>query len=279
MLIGKNSFIGKQVLRNFANQNINCVSLGREDLDLTSSSAHLKLKEFLREGDTIVAISAVVPCKSIQDFLKNVIIAENLAKAFSAIKLRQIVNISSDAVYPETDNLINEEVLPSPSTIHGLMHFSREMIIDSLKNIPICHIRPSSIYGIGDPHNSYGPNRFIREAVINKEITLFGEGTELRDFISVTEVASLITRVVSKGSVGVYNAVSGEAITFLEIANAIASISKIRIHRLKSDIVSPKNNRREFNAIKSQTEFPLIVQEKSIDSIINLHKQFMKITC
>jgi len=276
VLIGKNSFIGKKILTDLIKKEINCIALGRDNLDLTLSSANLKLEEMLNEGDTVIAISAIVPCKSIEDLHKNIMIAENLFKAFSAVKLRQIVNVSSDAVYPDSDSPINEDFLPSPSTIHGLMHFSRELIINGLKNVPVCHVRPTAVFGLNDPHNSYGPNRFIKEALNNQSITIFGEGKELRDFISISEVASLVTRIVFKKSSGVYNAVSGKSVSFLEIAQAISSMSKIPINKLPQSLGNTINNRREFNANKTHLEFPLIFQDDPINLILNLYQDLTK---
>ena len=45
-------------------------------------------------------------------------------------------------------------------------------------------LRPTLIYGAGDPHNGYGPNRFRRLAATGKPIILFGEGEERRDHVT-----------------------------------------------------------------------------------------------
>ena len=48
-------------------------------------------------------------------------------------------------------------------------------------------LRPTLIYGEGDPHNGYGPNKFMRLAKKNEDILLFGKGEELRDHININE--------------------------------------------------------------------------------------------
>ena len=39
----------------------------------------------------------------------------------------------------------------------------RENIL-KLLNIKLCIVRPTLVYGANDPHNGYGPNKFIRLA-------------------------------------------------------------------------------------------------------------------
>ena len=51
------------------------------------------------------------------------------------------------------------------------------------KNLTI--LRPTLIYGFGDTHNSYGPNRFFNQIIEKREINIFGEGLDyFRDFIT-----------------------------------------------------------------------------------------------
>ncbi len=68
-------------------------------------------------------------------------------------------------------------------------------------------MRPTLVYGHHDPHDGYGPNKFIRCAQLNKKIILFGKGEEKRDHINVDNVASIVYTVVINKIDGVVNAV------------------------------------------------------------------------
>ena len=57
--------------------------------------------------------------------------------------------------------------------------------------VPIVVLRPSPLYGVADPHNGYGPNRFSRLAAQGGEITLFGEGEEKRDHVFVEDLGEI----------------------------------------------------------------------------------------
>ena len=54
------------------------------------------------------------------------------------------------------------------------MHLTREIILRNKFKKILCILRPTLIYGMGDSHNGYGPNRFINLAVKNKSISIFG---------------------------------------------------------------------------------------------------------
>jgi nucleoside-diphosphate-sugar epimerase len=77
------------------------------------------------------------------------------------------------------------------------------------------------LYGPGDTHGNYGPNRFFRTAQ-NGSITLFGEGEERRDFVFVDDMAWLVARSALHPTAGVLNVATGRAITFARVATLVA---------------------------------------------------------
>ena len=109
-------------------------------------------------------------------------------------------------------------------------------------------IRPTLIYGFNDPHNGYGPNRFARLAIKNEDINIFGNGEEIRDHISVSDVAQLIYLLIKNKQNGIFNAVSLDPIKFIDIAKLIIknfnSGSKIKKLSRKGPI--PHNGLRVF---------------------------------
>ena len=80
-----------------------------------------------------------------------------------------------------------------------------------------------STYGIDDPHDGYGPNRFRRLAAEGKDLVLFGEGEEQRDHVAVADIAELVLCIVLHRSTGIVNAVSGEVVSFRALAEFIAA--------------------------------------------------------
>jgi UDP-glucose 4-epimerase len=99
---------------------------------------------------------------------------------------------------------------------------TREVMLRNEFSGPLALVRPTLTYGIDDPHNGYGPNRFRRLAAEGKEITLFGDGEEQRDHVAVENIAELVLRIVLHRSAGVANAVTGEVTSFRTLAQFIA---------------------------------------------------------
>ena len=75
------------------------------------------------------------------------------------------------------------------------MHRTRELMLAREAKAPLAVLRLTAIYGAGDTHNSYGPNRFLRQALKDGRIPLFGNGEETRDHLHVDDAVDLILKV------------------------------------------------------------------------------------
>ena len=124
-----------------------------------------------------------------------------------------------------TKHLLTKKSLALPDNYHGLMHLSREMLL-KINGLNGANLRPTLIYGTDDPHNSYGPNSFYRLAIKNENIVLYGEGEELRDHVHIDDVSTLAYMMLSETRQGDFNAVTGEVISFFDIAKIITEATK-----------------------------------------------------
>ncbi|MBI4145217.1 NAD-dependent epimerase/dehydratase family protein [Candidatus Woesearchaeota archaeon] len=73
-------------------------------------------------------------------------------------------------------------------------------------------------------HNKYGMvNYFIRKALDNEEITVFGDGSQIRDFIYIDDLVDAFLKVAlnERTSGEVYNVGSGNGISFKTMAETI----------------------------------------------------------
>ena len=146
----------------------------------------------------------------------NMRMVASVAQALSEQPISHVVNISSDAVYSDTACLVHEGLPAAPTSSHGVMHRSREVLLTDVsrkENIPIAHLRPSLLYGLEDPHNGYGPNRFRRQAQAGETIRLFGQGEEQRDHVAVEDVARIVVEVLRQQSKGTLNVATGRSLS------------------------------------------------------------------
>ena len=267
VILGANSFIGKAITKKFISQNIKPVLVTRKNADLEKKQSFNKLKKILKKDDTIIFIAAIAPVKNIEMLNQNLLICKNIIESLKIKKPNHVIYLSSDAVYSNSKNKINEKSETTPESFHGFMHLIRENMLKEL-NCKKTFVRPTLVYGSDDPHNGYGPNKFIRCAQNNEEIFLFGKGEERRDHIHVENVADIVSTVAIKKIDGIINAVSGNVISFNEIAKNLKKIyPNLVIKNLKRNGPMPHNGYRAFDNKLLKKYFPKLYLIKLSDWI------------
>ena len=249
-------FVGGEVARRLAFKGWKVSALRSADLDLTTGNAGEMLSAHFEAGDTLVFVSAKAPVKNPDMLVANLRMAQAVLQACTKTVPAHLVYVSSDAVYADEPRPLSEATPTAPSSLHGVMHLARELMLQTLGNIPLAVVRPTLIYGEGDPHNGYGPNQFLRLAREKKPIVLFGEGEERRDHVHIGDVGEVIARVVVHRSTGTINAVSGRAVSFREIANMIAKKYKISVETRPRTGPMPHEGLRPFDANEIYRAFP-----------------------
>jgi nucleoside-diphosphate-sugar epimerase len=258
VVLGAQGFIGAAATRRLRAEGINVLALGRADCDLLASDASVRLAARLQPEDVLVFVSARAPVKNVAMLMENLRMGEAVCAALAQQTVAHVVYISSDAVYKDSSEPLSESSCAEPGSLHGVMHLAREVMLRNEFAGPLVFIRPTLTYGVDDPHNGYGPNRFRRLAAEGKPLVLFGEGEEQRDHVAVDDIAELVLRVVLHRSVGVVNAVSGEVVSFRTLAEFIAQQSKPEVSVEGSPRVGamPHNGLRPFQPSAALTAFP-----------------------
>tara|TARA_B100000029_G_C17483815_1_gene926484 strand:+ start:443 stop:1315 length:873 start_codon:yes stop_codon:yes gene_type:complete len=260
VILGTSGIIASNLIREIKKTNIKVLAIGRKEIDLKSKDAYRSLSNRINKSDTIVFISAEAPVKNLMMLSNNLKICSNVFKALEKKKIRQLIYVSSDAVYSDIKKKINEKSEILPTSLHGFMHMTREKILKSKFEKILCILRPTLIYGKGDTHNGYGPNRFINLANKNKNIKLFGRGEELRDHIYIEDIVKIIIECIIKKATGVLNLASGKVYSFDYLAKAIIRLSKSKSKVLKTKRVGkmPHNGYRPFNIKSLKENFPRV---------------------
>lgn len=258
VILGARGFVGGAAERVLLSRGVPVRSLGRLDIDLLAADAHERLCHELRADDSVVVISARAPVKDPAMLVENIRMMEAICKSLAAAPVAHVVYISSDAVYRDSKAPLTEQSCAEPSSLHGAMHLAREVMLKAIVSAPVAILRPSLLYGVDDPHNGYGPNRFRRLAAAGQEIMLFGEGEERRDHVLIDDVAELIWRVLAHRSRGTLNVATGEVMSFREIAERVAAMATAPVP-VRSSVRSgpmPHDGFRPFNAAACRAAFP-----------------------
>jgi nucleoside-diphosphate-sugar epimerase len=226
VVMGAGGFIGASLIKLLSKKNISHVALTSSNLNLLDAEASNRLTDIIKPEDTLVVISANAPCKDNQMLVKNIAMMASVCAAIENAPPAHVIYISSDAVYADDTKPLAENSCAEPSSLHGVMHLTREVMLKQVCNMPLAILRPTLVYGAGDTHNGYGPNQFYRLAVEGKSITLFGEGEEQRDHVHIEDVIEIISLVITHKSSGVLNIATGTVTSFREIAQKVAVLVK-----------------------------------------------------
>jgi nucleoside-diphosphate-sugar epimerase len=274
VVIGAAGFVGSAIVRNLRSRGLRPLALTRSDVDLLREGAAKKLAALLEPADAVVAVAAVAPVKSPAMLRDNILMIEAMADALRARPVAHVLNIGSDAVFADSSDPLTESSCRAPGSLHGIMHLARELMLgEAAGETPFATLRPTLIYGIDDPHNGYGPNRFRKLAAQGKTIVLFGNGEERRDHVWVEDVAELAARMLLHRSRGSLNAATGTVISFRESAEIVAALFKnaSRIESTPRQGPMPHNGYRAFNPAATHAAFPDFTYTLPRDGLVKVH--------
>ena len=259
VVLGAGGFIGGAVARKLEAARSAVLTLGRRELDLLADGASERLAALLTSDDALVVISARAPCKTPAMMLDNIRMMAAVCVALAKRSVAHLVYISSDAVYADGQLPLTEASPAAPTSLHGAMHLAREqMLLAAAGATPLALLRPTLVYGAGDPHNGYGPNKFRRQANRGEAIVLFGEGEERRDHIDVEDIAEIVRLVLLHRSSGVLNVATGAVASFRALADKAVALSPRKVEIKGSPRVGPMphNGYRPFDPAATQKAFP-----------------------
>lgn len=230
VVLGASGFVGRELMSQLKETGRSVVGLASRDVDLLQPSSVDRLAGLIQRDDALIITSALTPDKGrdTATMMKNLRMAEHLSAALAIAPCAHLTYLSSDAVYDDQANPVRETSLRDPSTLYGLMHLVRERVLAEVagaKSIPYTILRPTLLFGAGDTHNGYGPNRFVRTARESRKITLFGQGEEKRDHVYVVDLCRLVGEVLRHRSSGVLNVATGVSRSFFDVAETIRGLS------------------------------------------------------
>jgi UDP-glucose 4-epimerase len=145
----------------------------------------------------------------------------------------KIVFAGTRQQYGKPDYLpIDEQHLMHPTDVNGINKMAGEWY----------HILYNNVYGIRGTSlrltNTYGPRQyvkdarmgfigyFIRKAVLGEEISIYGEGTQIRDFNYVDDVVDAFLRAgASEAANGQVFNLGGEPISHLELTRLLIKVA------------------------------------------------------
>ena len=153
----------------------------------------------------------------------------------------KVVYAGTRQVYGKPDRLpVDETHLVRPTDINGINKVAGEyyhLVYNNVFGVRACSLRLTNIYG---PRQLVRHNRqgfigwFIRLAVEDKEIQIFGDGQQLRDFVYVEDAADAFLRAGASDAVNgqVFNVGGAQPISHLELVSLLIETAGTGAYRL-----------------------------------------------
>ncbi len=158
----------------------------------------------------------------------------NVLAAAKRAGVRKVVLASSAAVYGDNPQVPKSEgMLPEPKSPYAVTKLDGEYYLRMYRDawgLDTVSLRFFNVFGPRqDPGSHYAAAVpiFIHRALRHQDIVIFGDGTQVRDFVYVKDLVRAILLAVERGR-DVYNVGRGEYITILELAQRIVQITGSR---------------------------------------------------
>ena len=128
---------------------------------------------------------------------------------------------------------VNEDHPTNPKGLYAVTNLAAEKMIfvyNQVFKIPAVCLRITNTYGPRHQmmHDEYGVfNWFIKKALDNEPLPVFGDGTIIRDFLYIDDlVECMLMTACTPGAIGeVFNVGSGVPVTFRDLAEKIVHIA------------------------------------------------------
>ena len=262
VVLGKTGFIGKAIFEHYHGSKEHEVrGFNSSQLNLTSFNAADELAKLLDSNTTlIVSARAGKNSDPLKTFEQDIVITNNIARAVAITPVKKCVYFSSIAVYGEAvENIhITEETETSPTSLYGISRIAGEFAIKNVaekSEIPLTVFRPCMIYGPGDRVLPYGPNLFLKCVLEDASVKIFGEGTELRDYLHIQDLVKVTEHFVRNDFPGTYLLGTGQSRSFIEITECIKEITQKNVKTDKVKQTQLKINQK-LNVQKLIKAFP-----------------------
>jgi len=185
-----------------------------------------KLFNAMKNHDIVIHLAAKIDViDSINNpdntFQTNVQGTQNVLDSCNSHNISKIIVASSAAIYPNSDNPIDEKSITKSLSPYGQSKLDMEKIIIQSK-INYSILRLFNVYGNGQTTGVIA--NFKKNILENKPLTIFGDGKAIRDFIHIDNVVDAI--ILSMKSIsGIYNIASGNGTSISDLAKLFIQLS------------------------------------------------------
>ena len=209
----------------------------------------------------------------------NVKGTENIFKIAEKYGIK-VVFASSSSVYGNTENIpIIENNEREPINPYGKTKLEDEFLAEkySDKGVSIIGLRYFNIFGKGQTGSYAGViTKFVNQLKEKKSPIIFGDGSQIRDFIFVEDIAQAnLSAMLSKINFGFFNIGTGKATSILQLAKLLIKLYNLEIFPEFSRSLDGDVKKSQANIKKTQEllnwKYKIEIEE-GLEKMIKLKK-------
>ena len=245
IISGANGFIGGELLNALAmgQSNFRPIAIGRFNLKQTADFYIVDLEKkksvenFIKDIQIKkIKIDVFVHCAAlmadatnqydIQLFNQNNLITEHVILIVKQLNIKNLINLSSIAVYPNIDGEYFENSIINTAKngdcLYGLAKFNSEELFNyflTIDAVSVINLRVSQVYG--DRMRKDRTYKIMEnEMKQSNQITVWSNGERVSNFVEIDYVLKTILHFINKPTTGLFN-VGGENLSYKELAEKV----------------------------------------------------------
>ncbi len=167
----------------------------------------------------------------------NLIGSINLINRAVRYKVKRFVFTSSMAVYGSNQTPMVETLTPQPEDPYGVAKYAVELdlkLAQKMFGLPYTIFRPHNVYGVrqnhGDPYRNV-IGIFMNKILLNKPLTVFGDGKQTRAFSYIDDVAPYIANCINipESENEIFNIGADTPYTIIDLAGLITDLMNVNL--------------------------------------------------
>ena len=198
------------------------------------------LESALLDVDAVVHLAADTQVmESIEDpgknFQNNVVATFQLLQSMRKVGVKTLICASTGgAILGEAPSPVHEEMVPKPLSPYGASKLAQEGYCSAfahLYNMRIANLRFSNVYGPLSIHKGSVVATFCRAILKGEPITVYGDGTQTRDYVYTTDLCRGIVNAIEKEVSGVFQLGTGVPTSLNQLVETLSDVTGVSIIR------------------------------------------------